>query len=160
MSRKYALVNNNVVSEVILIESDDVLNYSKTNQLVIDIEDLLPQPTFGWVLNGNKLEIPQGLTDREEFEYNLAIRKLEFGTNLVKDTIGKIAARNKILNKNSAQITALMNQLLPVKILLETGALGTARDACLQLKLVYTEYNDIFDHVINEVNRFELSYGL
>ena len=160
MARKYALINNNVVSDIVLIESEDISNYYKTNQLVIDIEDFLPQPTFGWVLNGNKLEIPQGLSDREQFEYHLAIKKLEFGTNLVKHVIGKIGARNKILNKTSIQITALMNQLLPVKFLLETGALATARDACSQLKFVYTEYSDIFNEIIAEINHFEINHGL
>ena len=50
----YAIVNNNIVESI--LETDDVESYLKTNQLIIDITDIYPQPNVGWVLNGNKLE--------------------------------------------------------------------------------------------------------
>jgi hypothetical protein len=155
--RKYAIVINNVVSSVIQIEPEDFGQYAGT---FIDIEDLSPQPAVGWVLNGNKLEYPIGQSSVEELEIRLAEKKTDFGIKLSYNCINKIGARNKILNKNGTQVTTLLNQLIGVKMLLETGALGTARYSCSQLKLVYTEYADIFDYVISEVNTFESSYGL
>jgi len=157
---KYALVNNNTVTAIIDIESEEYTDYIKTNDMVIDIDGQIPQPTIGCVLNGNKLELPQGASSREEFELDLASRKTDFGIRIARVAVDKIGARNKILNKTGAQVSALLNQLLGVKLLLETGALGTARYSCVQLKTVYTEYSDIFDYIISEVNAFENSSGL
>ena len=160
MARKYALINNNVVTEVVTLEDSDIALYSKTNNLVIDIEDISPQPAINWVLNGNKLEFPQSNSDREKLEECLAQKKMDTGFELSNLAIVKIGARNKILNKSGAQVSALLTQLLSIKLLLETGALSTARDACNQLKVVYTEYTDIFDLVINRINDFERDNGL
>lgn len=158
--RKYALINNLIVTGVIEIEEYDYCDYAKSNNLVIDITDLDPQPQVNWVLNGNKLEFPNGESNREKLEIELAEKKTDFGIKLSRIAIDRIGARNKILNKNGSQVSVLLNQLLPVKLLLETGALGTARYSCSQLKTVYIEYEDIFDYVINEVNVFEQTFGL
>jgi hypothetical protein len=114
----------------------------------------------GWVLNGNKLQIPQNLSSREEFEIDLNSRKAEFGSKLSKSAVDRIGARNKILNKSGSQVISLLTQLLGVKSLLETGALGTARYSCMQLRSLYGEYADIFDEVISQINIFESNFGL
>lgn len=159
MARKYAIVVNNIVTEILTLQEEEVSMVAALNT-IIDIEDQLPQPALGWVMNGNKLEIPQGESSREQFEIELAERKTEFGIKLAKFAINRIGARNKILNKSGAQVTALLSQLVNVKLLLETGALGTARYMCSQLKVVYTEYVDIFDLVIYEIDTFETNFGL
>ena len=158
--QKYAIINNNVVTEVLDLNDDECRTYAQNNQLVIDITDTLPQPVIGYVLNGNILQIPQGLGDREEYEYTLAVKKTDFGIKLARIAVDRIGARNKILNKTGEQVTALLNILIGVKMLLETGALGTARYSCIQLKVVYGEYSDIFDNVINQINIFENSNSL
>ena len=158
--KKYALVNNAAVTNIIESVEFDYDLYIKANHMVIDITDQSPAPQIGWVLDGNELELPTGISDREKMEIDLNRRKREFGIVISNNCIDKIGARNKILNKNGSQVTALLTSLLGVKALLETGALGTARYSCVQLKLVYTEYNDIFDYVINEVNAFEATTAL
>lgn len=158
--RKYALINNNIVTAVQNCEQEELAELSKNNQLVIDIEDMLPQPSVNYILNGNRLEIPQGSSDREQYEIVLAARKTDCGQKLAYNAINKMGARNKILNKSGAQVSALLTQLLPVKLLLDTGALGTARAACDQLKAYYGEYADIFDEVIASINDFENDFGL
>lgn len=162
MIRKYALVNNNVVTSTIDLdnETDQVASYSRANQMVIDIHDQVPQPVAGWVLSGNKLEIPQGNSDREVYEEHLNDLKSDFGSKLAKKCTNKIGARNKILNKTGEQVIALLNTLLGIRFLLEGGALGTARNSCAQLKAVYTEYADIFQYVIDEINIFEQNNSL
>lgn len=160
MARKYAFINNNVVTDIQTLETDELFPHMMSNQSVIDIEDMSPTPTIGYVLRGNTLEIPIGNSDREQFEIDLGYKKIDFGLIVARDCVAKIGARNKILNKNGTQISAILTSLMPVKLLLETGALGTARSACLQLKVVYTEYADIFDFAINQVNNFESSSGL
>lgn len=158
--RKYALVNNSMVTKLAEIEEDGFPELIKSNDMVIDITDDSPQPTVGWVLNGNKLEIPQNLSSREQFEIELNSRKAEFGSKLAKSAVDRIGARNKILNKSGSQVISLLTQLLGVKSLLETGALGTARYSCMQLKTAYSEYADIFDEVISQINNFESNFGL
>jgi len=158
--RKYALINNLVVTGIIEIEEEDYGLYTTLNNLIIDITDETPQPATGWVLNGNKLEFPQNLSQLEELEYILADKKTEFGIKLARIAIVKIGVRNKILQKNGAQVAAVVNTLLPVKLLLDTGALGTARYSCVGLKSTYTELSDIFDYVIAEINAFESANGL
>lgn len=158
--RKYALVNNNIITEILSLEEDQLSDYIKKNELVIDIEDMTPQPVIRWILNGNKFEIPQGESDREAFEIDLAKRKTDFGIDLSRYCVDRIGARNKILNKDGDQVSAIINSLLPIKLLLETGALGTARSSCVLLESVYTEYADIFQYVVNQVNDFELKNGL
>lgn len=158
--QKYAILNNNTVTEVVELSDEDYRIYIQNNQMAIDITDMSPQPLVGYVLNGNKLEVPQGRGDREEYEYALAVKKTDFGIKVARIAIDKIGARNKILNKSGTQVTALLSQLLNIKLLLETGALGTARYACSTLLSVYTEYEDIFQDVINQINSFEISNGL
>lgn len=160
MARKYAFINNNVVTDIQTLETDELFPHMMSNQSVIDIEDMSPMPTIGYVLSGNTLEIPIGNSVRESFEYDLAIKKMDFGIQLSRICIAKVGARNKILNKDGTQVSAILTSLMPVKLLLETGALGTARSVCSQLKVVYTEYADIFDFAISEVNNFESSSGL
>jgi len=160
MLRKYALLNNNVVSKIIDCEDNALQELIIGSDSVIDITEITPQPFVGWVLRGNQLEIPQGTSDREAFEEKLNDLKSTFGTSLAKICTNKIGARNKILNKSGEQVIALLNTLLSIRFLLEGGALSTARYNCSQLKLVYTEYADVFDYVISEINQFELSNGL
>ena len=158
--RKYAIITNSVVSSIEELDDAQLLSRIKEVQMIMDVEDLTPTPAIGWVLNGNRLEIPQNLSDREAFERDLNRRKSVFGDSLSKNAIDMIGARNKILNKTGSQVTALLTSLLGIKALMETGALGTARSSCIQLKVVYTEYSDIFDYVINEITSFESKFGL
>lgn len=158
--QKYALVNNNVVTGVIEIEVEQLNDFISTNEMIIDITNQLPLPAIGYVLNGNTLEIPQGLSSREDFEIELNSKKSKFGTNLAKIAVDRIGARNKILNKSGPQVVTLLSQLIGIKSLLETGALGTARHSCSVLKVTYTEYADIFDYIISEINLFEATSGL
>lgn len=158
--RKFALVNNNIVTEIKTLTEDDYRQETLSNQTVVDIEDITPQPMINWVLNGNKLEFPQGGSEREILETALAEEKITFGIQLARKAVVKIGVRNKILNKNGEQVSLILNSLLPIKLLLETGALGTARFACLQLKNVYTEYSDIFQSAVDDINFFESKNGL
>lgn len=158
--RRYAIITNKVVSSIEALSEEEVESRSRNVEMIIDIEDMVPEPKIGWVINGNQLELPQNTSDREAFEIALNRKKSEFGEELAKNAVDRIGARNKILNKSGTQVMALLTALIGVKSLLETGALGTARSSCAQLKPVYTEYSDIFDIVIEEINNFENNFGL
>ncbi len=158
---KYALVNNNKVTAIIEKSDDESISQEiASNNSVIDITNQSPEPKVGWILNGNKLEVPSGQTSLEEYELELATKKTNFGMELSRRGVDRIGARNKILNKTGAQVTAMLMNLINLKMLLDTGALGTARATLVQFKALYPEYADIFQNAIDEINAFEQSNGL
>lgn len=158
--KTYAILKNFVVINILVLDEESLQEEIKRNEMILEVTDLSPQPQIGWVLNGNRLEFPISDSDREKMEIELNKKKRLFGTELSNYAIDRIGARNKILNKNGTQVTALLTQLIGVKALLETGALGTARFSCVQLKAIFTEYADIFDYVVSEINVFESTFGL
>ena len=158
MARKYALLENNIVIEIRSIEDSEVSEVAKLNML-IDIEDQLPEPTIGWMLQGNKLVAMENQT-QEQFEIELAGKKRVAGKAISDKCIDMIGARNKMLSKTTQQIVAVLTALSPIRALLETGALGTARTSIGQASAGYPDYADIFQEAINEINDFEAKYSL
>lgn len=55
MVRTHALVKNNIVEKVEGLDENQVIDCSRSYDLVIDVEDLVLKPSVGWVLNGNQL---------------------------------------------------------------------------------------------------------
>lgn len=158
MARKYALLENNIVIEIRSIADSEVSEVAKLNML-IDIEDQLPEPNIGWVLQGNKLVAIENET-QEQFEIELASKKRIAGKAISDKCIDMIGARNKMLSKTTQQIVAVLTALSPIRALLETGALGTARSSIQQAGSGFPDYADIFDAAIAEINDFEAKYGL
>jgi len=56
--RKYAVVDNNEVVEVLNLDEDGYRHEASYHQLIVDIEDLLIQPEVGWIFLGNQLAPP------------------------------------------------------------------------------------------------------
>lgn len=104
----------------------------------------------------------KNMTLLESKEILLAKNKREFGVTLVSYCIDQLGAKNKILLRSSSEIVAVLSALLPIKNLLETGALGTARTALSQLVYInrYPDYSQIFRDVIAKINNFEKEYGI
>ena len=157
--RKYALLNNNIVTEVLDLEDNQVQQKLTECNLIIDIEDTLPQPEVGWLLQGNQL-VPFEALSQEKLEEALALKKMEKGNEISKMAIKRVGAKNKLLNKTTTQITTLLSTLAGIKALLETGALGTARSNIILVKAGYPEYAEIFQESIDAINDFEAKYGL
>jgi hypothetical protein len=100
------------------------------------------------------------LAESEKSERLLAKKKREYGLYISNECIELLGARNKILNLTGQQVTAMLTQLMPVKSLLETGALNTARVYLVQFKAAYTNHADIFQDGIDDISKFEAEYGL
>lgn len=158
MARRYALLENQVVVEVRSMEEDEVSKVSIQTQ-VVDVEDMLPMPDVGWTLVGNCLVANVGVTE-EQREIELASRKRLAGKKISNKYIDLIGARNKLTSKTTQQIVSVLTALSPIRALLETGALGTARSSILQVSAGFPDYQDIFEAAINEINDFEAKYGL
>ena len=157
--RKYALLRENVVIAVELLTDEQCVEKSKEYQLVIDVQDMLVTPVAGYILSGNTL-IPTTQATQVEMEEDLAAKKCLEGSKISNTAIIRLGALNKIMNKTGTQVSQVLNNMLSVKMLLETGALGTARSIMSQLISVYPEYNEILTEAINKINDFESKYGL
>jgi hypothetical protein len=100
------------------------------------------------------------ITEQERAERILAKQKREYGLYVSNECIELLGARNKVLGLTGAQVTAMLSALMPVRALLETGALGTARGYLQQFKAGYPSHADIFEDGINDINAFEAEWGL
>jgi len=91
-------------------------------------------------------------------EQNLERQKnqREFGEYLVPELIDLMGERNLTLIQNGTpvSITSLAQDNASVKLLIETGALATARSICGVLKAKYPNHSDIYDHVIVDITEF------
>jgi hypothetical protein len=96
----------------------------------------------------------------EEIEIKLATKKRQAGWDISNKLVDLMGARNKILGLTGAQISTMLQTLSPVKALLETGALSTARYYMGVLKTNYPDHVDIFDLGIDAINKFEQEFGM
>lgn len=85
----------------------------------------------------------------------------EFGLYLVPELIDMMGERNLTLIQNgqTVNITAIASDNAGIKLLIETGALSTARAICTQLKLKYPLHADIYDHVVEDITEFLTEKG-
>jgi hypothetical protein len=100
------------------------------------------------------------LAESEKSERLLAKKKREYGLYISNEMIELLGARNKILGLTGTQVTSMLSQLAPVRALLETGALGTARGYITQFKAAFPNHADIFQDGIDDINKFEVEHGL
>lgn len=138
---------------------------------------------FPWQVQG---ETPTGddwdsFTSEEDFnsyvnsfdlsEYNSAILSEEnairqnvqrlFGEEISPLLIDKMGARNLdlIAKGISVNITSLASDNSSVKLLIETGALGTATSIMGNLKIKYPDHADLYEWALTEINAFLFSRG-
>lgn len=152
--RKYALINNNLVVEIKDLSEEQYILLSSQYNLIVDINDMSPQPSVGWILSGNVLISPSGSLSQEQQLELIVGQYRKFGEELSKQLNDKVGARNLILGKTEAQISSLVNSLISVGILLEKGGLKTARAAMQQMKPSFSEYSDIFDYGIDAITAY------
>ena len=57
---KLALVNNNIVTSVVVIDDNEYSQHAIGYELAIDISDAYPSPEVGWIFDQNKLVNPAG----------------------------------------------------------------------------------------------------
>lgn len=156
MSRMYAVVNNNIVTQVLSLEDSEVSSIFQSNQMVIDIEDQIPRPVVGYVLSGNMLVSPsQNMTDDEMDAFQQKSQR-EFGQKILSDIVDLLGQRNLKLGREGAvfSVTSLATQSASIKLLLETGALKTTRTLCYAIKGTFPLHEDIFDSTISSITSF------
>jgi hypothetical protein len=151
--RKYAFLKNNIVVLVDSIEPEEYGNHIAHWDAIIDIDGFDPEPKTGWILQGNAL-VPVVLLDQQSAQQ-------VFGQKLALELVNMMGARNLLLYSQgvSVNIPALLTSALPVKMLIETGALKTARTAILASMGNFPQHTDVFQYAVNSINTFLQSKG-
>lgn len=84
MSRKYAFINNNIVTKIDIIDEDQYRDYIYNYQNIIDIQDTLPEPQVGWKISGNKLIPSAPLTvDANYINKNIVVPASNYINSLI-----------------------------------------------------------------------------
>lgn len=154
--RKYAIVSNQVVTSIVSAEDEAASELVKSSEMVIDIEDQVPQPDVGWTLSGNTLVAPvQNMSHDQLDAYQQKAQRL-FGLKILPLAVDKIGARNLKLSREGtpADVATLASQMASIKVLLEGGALKTVRTICTAIKPMHPNHEDVLDDVIAEITNF------
>jgi len=153
--RKYAKLQNNIVTEILSLEDFEIFKSQKTGML-IDIEDLYPEPKVGWELEGNKLVEVENNLPVEELEKAQQESQSKKGLKILPIVINKLGARNLKLAREgvNSNVAAMVSEMAIMKLLLETGALKTARTLTSQMALKYTYHSDILQETIDDITSF------
>lgn len=158
---KHAIVNNNLVTEVRDISDSEYAELSKSNQLLIDIENAIPEPAVGWILVGNKLQMAGSSLTLDQLDAFQQSAQRKYGLLLLPVLVDKMGARNFKLSREGTpvDVAALATQMASIKLLLETGALKTVRNICNALKPAFPAHADILQYAIDEITNFLISNG-
>jgi hypothetical protein len=101
------------------------------------------------------------LAAKEVRDKAVFMKKLEYSDYMVKEIVYELQKRNLSLGKTSAFIQSMFSQLIPIKELLMAGSYGMGKAAIQQAQAAYgTDYTDIFQEVIDDIDRFNLENGL
>lgn len=115
MGRTYAILKENKVVSVQILEEDEVREISRDHQNVIDVEDIAPQPQVNWVLSGNKLVPPTPIPMTAELLKNTKIKALNV---FVQDLANTMIAENILMGitqaGKSGAVLALANKRVSV----------------------------------------------
>lgn len=152
---KFAIVKDNTVIEIVeLIEEQDLIDLSAKHQMVIDTQgqEILP----GFILKGNALVSPNTIDPVELSDMYQQTAQRLFGQKILPGLVDQIGARNLKLTRDqiTVDVTALGLQMNTVQILLNGGALKTARGLCSHLKSNFPKHADILDLAINQITAF------
>jgi len=159
--RTYAIIDNNIVTEVLDLDDSGVIMEAAYHQLIIDVTDTIPQPQAGWVLDGNTLVMATAEMTQEERDLFQQQAQRKFGTYLCGIATDLVGARNLKLTRESipVDVALLASQMLSLKTLMEGGALKTVRGLCYVMKTAHPNHADILDQVIGQITSFLVNNG-
>lgn len=150
---KYAVLNNNAVTQIVDVDEVEVQELAKINQLVILVEGQIPAPQVGWVLQGNQL-VPTEVVSPEQIIFEKIADAIKVGKKIKDEASAKIGTRNILLDKTEQEIAVLVSQLIAVGFLLEGGALKTARSSIQAMLPSYPEHTAEMQHVIDQITAY------
>ena len=120
--RKYAVVDNNIVSTVVDISEDDYISIARDHQIIIDITDLVIQPTAGWILEGNCLVPPVSSVTLNQIIQN----RIKSYQDQAPALLREIYTQNTLLGITIQQSDQMFTDYQDVLIRIREGAWPTA----------------------------------
>ncbi len=121
--RKYAILDNNIVIEILDLDDDSYIRESSRHQILIDIQDLIIPPQIGWELSGNKLApiAGQELTVKKMVE-----AKIKYYQDTAPVLLRDLYATNTLLGLTTAQSDQMFDDYFDVLVRIREGAWPTA----------------------------------
>lgn len=121
--RKYALINDYIVSEVRQLSDECVSEISRQYQLVVDVEDLIVTPMAGWVVSGNQIAPPAAQSVPVQDMIKGMIRKLQ---QQAPELLVNLYVSNTLLGITTSQSDQMFSDYEDVLVRIREGAWPTA----------------------------------
>lgn len=121
--RKYAVLDANVVKEILDLDDDGVAFQASRHQLVIDITDLLIQPQIGWMLVGNQLAPAPGQAVALK---DLIKARIKYYQDNASDLLRDLYAQNTMLGITAEESDQMFSDYSDVLMRIREGAWPTA----------------------------------
>lgn len=121
--RKYAVLDNNEVCEILDLDDAGYIHEASYHQLIIDIQDLVIQPQVGWVLTGNQLTPPIGQVIALKDLVKAKIKQYQEGAN---ELLRELYATNTLLGITVQESDSMFEDYKDVLIRIREGAWPTA----------------------------------
>ena len=156
----YALLKDNVVTAVMELTDEEVVDHARSC-MVVDITDYSLTPEPGWIMEGNRVVPPPSIMTGSNADVFQQKQQRLYGQKLADRATDWFGARNLFLARESTpvDVAALSSALLNAKLLLQGGALKTARTVCTMVKSSFPNHTDIFDLIIADITAFLVANG-
>ena len=121
--RKHAILDNNLVVEIMNLDEELYKREASYHQLIIDIEDLVIQPQVGWLLSGNTLIPPPNSPVPIK---DLIKARIKYYQEQAPELLRDLYAENTLLGITVQQSNQMFSDYQDVLIRIREGAWPTA----------------------------------
>lgn len=121
--RKYAILDDNIVVQILDLDEDGYIIKAREHQLVVDVEDLVIPPQIGWIISLNKLSPPPAqVFDLREYTKN----KIKFFQESAPELLRDLYLTNTLLGITVQQSDDMFDDYFDVLCRIREGAWPTA----------------------------------
>ena len=121
--RKYAILDNNVVREILDLDDAGYLHEASYYEMLIDIQDLIIPPQVGWELLGNKLVPPAN----QVISLKMMIEaRIKYYQDSAPALLRDFYSTNTLLGLTTAQSDQMFDDFFDVLVRIREGAWPTA----------------------------------
>ncbi len=121
--RKHAILDDNVVVEILDLDEESYAREAAYHQLIIDVQDLITTPQVGWILTGNQLGPAPGHTIALK---DLIQAKIKLYQDSAPELLRGMYTANTLLGITVMQSDAMFTEFQDVLIRIREGAWPTA----------------------------------
>lgn len=121
--RKYAILDDNIVNEILDLDEDGYRHEASYHQLIVDIEDLIIPPQVGWTLVGNTLTPPPSQVINIK---DIVKARIKVYQESAPDLLRELYAANTLLGLSVQQSDQMFDDYHDVLTRIREGAWPTA----------------------------------